>query len=92
MAEAASKMRGSADAAARYKAQFEGVGFVNVKEMISHRPVRHFPRQALQPKSSGRYIPLSFDAWRGQYLTERWDTSGRLTAGPRTKSSRNWVS
>lgn len=34
MAETASKMRGSADTATRYKAQLEAAGFVNLNEII----------------------------------------------------------
>jgi hypothetical protein len=42
--------------------------------VLSPRPVRHGPRQAPQRKSSGRYVPLSCDAWRGPCLTGRGNT------------------
>jgi len=44
MAEAAGKMRGSADAATRYKAQLEAAGFVNVTEKIYKWPSNRWPK------------------------------------------------
>jgi hypothetical protein len=44
MAEAASKMRGSADAATRYKEQMEAAGFVNVTEVIYKWPSNRWPK------------------------------------------------
>ena len=49
---------------------------------LSLRPVRHCPRQASKLKSSGRYVPLSCDAWRGQCLTGRRDTPSPLYSLP----------
>jgi hypothetical protein len=44
MAEAASKLRGSASAAVHYKAQIEAAGFVNVKEVIYKWPSNRWPK------------------------------------------------
>jgi hypothetical protein len=44
MAQAASKMRGSSDAATRYKAQLEEAGFVNVNETIYKWPSNRWPK------------------------------------------------
>ncbi len=44
MAEAASKMRGSADAAVRYKAQVEAAGFINVTETRYIWPSNCWPK------------------------------------------------
>jgi hypothetical protein len=44
MAEAASKMRGSADASRRYKQQMEAAGFVNVTEVIYKWPSNRWPK------------------------------------------------
>ena len=56
---------------------------------LSHRLVRHGPRHASQ--LSGTYLPddFSYDAWRGPFLTGRWDTCRQnrygtiYAAGPR---------
>jgi hypothetical protein len=44
MAEAASKMRGSSDAATRYKSQLEEAGFVNVQEIVYKWPTNRWPK------------------------------------------------
>ena len=44
MAEAASKMRGSADAATRYKSQLEDAGFINVQEIVYKWPTNRWPK------------------------------------------------
>ena len=46
MAEAASKMRGSSDAATRYKMQLEGAGFVNVQEIVYKWPTNRWPKDS----------------------------------------------
>jgi hypothetical protein len=56
MAEAASKMRGSADAATRYKAQLEAAGFVNVKEIIYKWPSNRWPKHRYF-KELGEFSP-----------------------------------
>jgi hypothetical protein len=44
MAQAATKMRGSSDAATRYKSQLEEAGFVNVQEIVYKWPTNRWPR------------------------------------------------
>ena len=44
MAETARTMRGSSDAATRYKSQLEEAGFVNVQEIVCKWPSSRWPR------------------------------------------------
>ena len=56
MAEAASKMRGSSDAATRYKSQLEEAGFINVQEIIYKWPTNRWPKDK-KYKELGKLIP-----------------------------------
>jgi hypothetical protein len=48
-------------------------GRSNGFQLVSPRPVRHFPRQAWQLKPRFCLTTFSCDAWRGKCLTERRD-------------------
>lgn len=65
MAEAASKMRGSSDAATRYKSQLEERGFVNVQEIVYKWPINRWPRDR-KYKELGKFerLKASWLSWR----------------------------
>lgn len=56
MAEAASKLRGSADAAKHYKEQVGAAGFVNVTETIYKWPSNRWPKDP-RHKEMGKQGP-----------------------------------
>lgn len=66
MAEAASKMRGSSDAATRYKSQLEGAGFVNVQEIVYKWPTNRWPRDK-KYKELGKLSPQKHLGCPGEY-------------------------
>jgi hypothetical protein len=66
MAEAASKMRGSADAATRYKSQLEDAGFINVQEIVYKWPTNRWPKDK-KYKELGNLSPQKHPGSPGQY-------------------------